>query len=223
MWDAVLPAPFLLLDRTAALALRQPDARLSRVTRIRNAAMLNEPTVAAANQNSKSVRLGTTPASLRVAEGWYVGGAIADRQGPRVRMSLDGSVWAGRHRRGSGSSCTDISEVDAQLLFVLQSPLSHSPARSPLCKAGEAESASCSWGVQGRTGCLERAGDSQLCLPGTRRGAHSAVAAWHSPRGTGEECEWRTRAARAVVQPQSRKILLSLPHQIRRRARQKVH
>lgn len=31
-------------------------------------------TVAAATQNSKSVRLGTTPASLRVAEGWYVGG-----------------------------------------------------------------------------------------------------------------------------------------------------
>lgn len=31
-------------------------------------------TVAAAIQNSESVRLGTTPASLRVAEGWYVGG-----------------------------------------------------------------------------------------------------------------------------------------------------
>lgn len=31
-------------------------------------------TVAAASQNSKSARLGTTPASLRVAEGWYVGG-----------------------------------------------------------------------------------------------------------------------------------------------------
>lgn len=31
-------------------------------------------TVAAASPNSKSVRLGTAPASLRVAEGWYVGG-----------------------------------------------------------------------------------------------------------------------------------------------------
>lgn len=31
-------------------------------------------TVAAASQNSKSLRLGTSPASLRVAEGWYVGG-----------------------------------------------------------------------------------------------------------------------------------------------------
>ncbi|CAM9698352.1 unnamed protein product [Bubo scandiacus] len=74
MRDVASPAPFPPLDRTASLALRQPDARLSRVTRIRNAAMLNEPTVAAASQNSKSVRLGTTPASLRVAEGWYVGG-----------------------------------------------------------------------------------------------------------------------------------------------------
>lgn len=31
-------------------------------------------TVAAASQNSKSLRLGTSPASLGVAEGWYVGG-----------------------------------------------------------------------------------------------------------------------------------------------------
>lgn len=31
-------------------------------------------TVTAASQNSKSARLGTNPASLRVAEGWYVGG-----------------------------------------------------------------------------------------------------------------------------------------------------
>ncbi|RLV99373.1 hypothetical protein DV515_00010003 [Chloebia gouldiae] len=37
-------------------------------------AMLSQPTVAAASPNSKSMRLGTTPASLRVAEGWYVGG-----------------------------------------------------------------------------------------------------------------------------------------------------
>lgn len=36
---------------------------------------------------------------------------------------------------------TGISEADAQLLFVLQSPLDHSPALSPSCKAGEAESA----------------------------------------------------------------------------------
>lgn len=42
MRDAVSPVPFPLLDRSAASALRQPDARPSRVTRIRNAAMLNE-------------------------------------------------------------------------------------------------------------------------------------------------------------------------------------
>lgn len=42
MRDAVSPAPFPLLDGTAASVLQQPDARLFRVTRIRNAAMLNE-------------------------------------------------------------------------------------------------------------------------------------------------------------------------------------
>lgn len=34
------------------------------------------------------------------------GRSIADRRGPGERMSLDGSVWAGWRRRGSGPSCT---------------------------------------------------------------------------------------------------------------------
>lgn len=110
---------------------------------------------------------------------------------------------------------TGISEADAQLLFMLQSPLDHKPACSPR----EAERASWPLGIcrgkQLPLGCLGRAGDTQA-VPGwgTAQGPWYCCCslAWpHRAWWGAGMCLQHTLTVRALIQSQTRKSPSLLP------------